>query len=80
MEQINASDFKAHCLAILDRVQQTGQTVTILKRGKRVAQLVPYSPREEGSPQSTLAGTVQIHGDIVASVVPNRDWEAAGEP
>lgn len=80
MEHVNASDFKAHCLAILDRVQQTGETITILKRGKRVAQLVPYSPREEGSPQSTLAGTAKIQGDIVASVVHAHEWEAAGEP
>lgn len=80
MEHINAPDFKAHCLAILDRVQQTGETITILKRGKRVAQLVPYSPREESSPQSTLAGTAKILGDIVASVVPAHEWEAAGEP
>lgn len=35
-EHLNASDFKARCLALLDRVQQTGQTITILKRGKRV--------------------------------------------
>jgi len=79
MEQINASDFKAHCLAILDRVQRTGHPVTILKRGKEVAQLVPCSPRERGFPQDTLTGTVEIHGDITAPVLPSTSWEALRE-
>lgn len=34
METIDASDFKARCLAILDRVQATGERVVILKRGR----------------------------------------------
>ncbi len=34
METIDASDFKARCLAILDRVQATGERVVILKRGQ----------------------------------------------
>ncbi|MYF89142.1 MAG: type II toxin-antitoxin system Phd/YefM family antitoxin, partial [Boseongicola sp. SB0676_bin_33] len=34
MIKINASDFKARCLAILDNVHETGERVVILKRGR----------------------------------------------
>ena len=36
METINASYFKARCLAILDRVRETGERIVILKRGRPV--------------------------------------------
>ncbi len=65
MKEINASEFKARCLAILDEVALTGEAVTILKRGKPVAQVVPHIPRKGRYPQDALAGTVQILGDIV---------------
>ena len=44
MQKINAAEFKAKCLAILDEAYRTGQPVTILKRGKPVAQVVPPVP------------------------------------
>ena len=31
METVNASDFKARCSALLDRVQETGERIVILK-------------------------------------------------
>ena len=75
MREINASEFKAKCLAILDEVAQTGQPVTILKRGRHIAQLVPAVPRVGQYPQESLVGTVQIHGDIVAPVLPPEAWD-----
>ncbi len=76
METINASDFKARCLAILDRVQATGERVLILKRGRPVAELLPASQARGQYPQSDLAGTVTVVGDIVDPVVPEDDWES----
>ncbi len=75
MKTINASEFKAKCLAILDEVGQTGETVTILKRGKPVAQLVPPVPRET-YPQDTLAGTGRIIGDVIEPPLPPEAWDA----
>ena len=76
MREIKASEFKAKCLAILDEVVQTGQAVTITKRGKPVAQLVPPVPRQGAYPQDALFGTVKIHGDIVKPVLDADAWEA----
>jgi len=78
--EINASEFKAKCLAILDEVFATGRTVTILKRGRPVAQLVPPVRRDEGFAQQSLAGSVEIRGDVVGPAVEAESWDAeAGE-
>ena len=76
METISATEFKAKCLAILDRVKSTGEGLVITKHGRPVAELVP--PRETGSrfPQVDLRGTVDICGDVVAPAVPEDAWEA----
>jgi prevent-host-death family protein len=76
MRTLNASQFKAHCLAVLDEVAATGETVTITKRGKPVARLVPPTVERETYPQERLRGTVRIHGDVVAPVIPAEDWDA----
>ena len=76
MKTINASEFKARCLALLDEVKRTGEVVTILKRGKPVAQLVPPVPLEGTFAQETLIGTVQIRGDIEEPVLDSSSWEA----
>jgi prevent-host-death family protein len=38
-KMIGAAEFKAHCLRILDEVQRTGESVTVTKRGKPVAEV-----------------------------------------
>ena len=79
MLTINASEFKAKCLAILDEVADTGEEVLILKRGRPVAQLVRPVVSASQSPQDELRGTrVVIKGDIVGPVFPAEVWEAEG--
>lgn len=73
MKQINASEFKARCLAILDDVERSGEPVTILKRGRPVAQLLPAPPVSR--PQDALRGTVTFHGDVIEPVLPAEAWE-----
>lgn len=76
MSTMSASEFKAKCLAVLDEVFRTGRTVTILKRGKPVAQLVPPVPQADGYAQHALLGSVEVVGDIVAPVLDASEWEA----
>ncbi len=76
METINASYFKARCLAILDRVRETGERIVILKRGEPVAELGPPSRAESRYPQAELKGTVTVLGDIVGPVVPEHHWDS----
>lgn len=76
MTTINASDFKARCLAILDRVYETGERVVILKRGKPVAELSRVASEGNRYPQSELEGTVIIDGDVVEPVFPEEHWDS----
>jgi prevent-host-death family protein len=75
MRSINASELKAKCLAILDEVEETGEAVTILKRGRPVALLLPPGGSEGESPQKALLGSVQILGDVLKPVLPEEAWE-----
>jgi prevent-host-death family protein len=61
---IDASEFKAKCLRVLDEVQASRTEVVITKRGKPVARLSPIGSGR-GSLRGAWKGTVQIHGDIV---------------
>ena len=67
---INASDFKARCLRVLDDVQATGSEVVITKRGKPVARLGPIGPARR-SLRGAWKGMARIRGDIV-----HVDWSA----
>lgn len=79
METINASYFKARCLAILDRVRETGERIVILKRGRPVAELWPPSQSESRYPQSELKGTATVVGDIVGPAVPEHHWDSLAD-
>jgi len=76
MRSIAATKFKAGCLAILDDVASSGEGVTILKRGKPIARVVPVTSVEGDLPQRRLAGTIEILGDVVAPFEPADVWEA----
>ena len=79
MIKINASDFKARCLAILDDVRDTGERVIILKHGRPVAELSRVTGDGERYPQSELEGTVVIVGDVVGPVLPEEHWDTLGQ-
>lgn len=77
MKAMNASRFKARCLAILDEVARTGERVVISKRGKVVAELVPpRSVKGRRFPQDSLRGKGKTLGDIVGPTVPSEAWDA----
>jgi prevent-host-death family protein len=61
MTRMAAGKFKDQCLKVLDRVAELKVPVTITKRGRPVATLVPYTPPR--STMKTLAGSVlEEHG------------------
>lgn len=76
METIGASEFKAHCLGLIDEVGRTGTRITITKRGRPVAQLVRYAEGESAYPQESLVGTATIVGDIETAIASPEDWSA----
>ena len=72
--EIAAGKFKAQCLALMDMVQKSGGEITITKRGKPVAKLVPVTAAEEPAAYGCMRGSVAILGDIVAPI--DENWNA----
>ncbi len=66
-QQIAAGKFKAHCLHLLDEVQQTRKEIVITKRGRPVARLLPVDA-DLPSIFGRMKGSAEILGDIVAPV------------
>jgi prevent-host-death family protein len=77
MATIQASEFKAKCLALMDQVARTGETIVVTKNGKPVAELRPHRPPRAKSLIGLHKGTVEIRGDIVSATT-SRLWEALG--
>ncbi len=72
---IPAGQFKAKCLQIMDQVARSRQPVTITKRGKPVAKLVPAEEPDDLEPLfGYMAGTAEIRGDIVQPL--DVEWSA----
>ena len=71
----NAADFKAKCLGLIDIVHRDGVEVTITKRGRIVARLVPATALED-RPWERVRGRARWMGDPLAPVVEPSDVDA----
>jgi prevent-host-death family protein len=75
-EIVVISEFKAKCLGILRRVQETGRPIVVTRRGERVAEIHPPSPEE---PRTDWLGSFakrgRIAGDLIEPVAAG-EWEA----
>jgi prevent-host-death family protein len=72
---IPAAEFKARCLSLIDRVRERGEPITITKRGRMVARLVPAGD-EDDRPWLRLRGTVTCYEDPFEPAVDERQIEA----
>ena len=76
MEEIAISKFKATCLAVLERVRKTRKPIRITRFGQPVAEIVPPTAKPKKKDwMGSMAGTMQIKGDIVAPASDEEDWE-----
>jgi prevent-host-death family protein len=77
-ETISISEFKATCLARLERVRRTGRRLLVTKRGTPIAEVVPATvERRADGWLGSASGTGRITGDLVPPVVSADEWEAA---
>jgi prevent-host-death family protein len=80
MEEVAISEFKAKCLALLERVRRTKKPLRITRFGKPVAEVIPPSPDTgQNAWIGSMKDTMQILGDIVAPVVDEADIKALRE-
>jgi prevent-host-death family protein len=70
MKRVAAAEFKAKCLALLDRVGPDG--IVITKHGRPVARLVPAGA-EHAELIGSFKGRLKIKGDLLSTGV---RWKA----
>lgn len=70
--EIPATEFKAKCLKLMDRVSKTHESIVITKRGKPVAKLTPVEEEPQRELFGYMAGTMEITGDIVSPI--EQEW------
>jgi prevent-host-death family protein len=70
---LNAAQFKAKCLQVLDEVAEGSETVIVTKRGRPVARVVPIVSRPARL-FGAMRGEIEVLGDIVSPL--DVKWEA----
>jgi prevent-host-death family protein len=86
MARIPATEFKARCLELMDRVSERRETYVITKRGRAIARLVPVEWKPGEPLFGRLRGMAEEAGDIVAPVLAEggseilRGWDDLGAP
>jgi prevent-host-death family protein len=70
IQEIAISKFKAKCLSLLEEVSKTRTPLRVTRRGKPLADVIPASSEaEERSWIGSMAGSIEIVGDIVSPVI-----------
>lgn len=77
-ETMAISEFKATCLAVLERVRRTGTPVVITRRGVPIAEINPPVPDAPGTGWlGSMRDSATIVGDLVSPMASD-DWEVLG--
>ena len=74
MKTMAISEFKAHALKVLNEVAKSQETIVITKRGKPLAQVVPYRRSEMKPVPGKLADAFVFEKDIVTPLG-EESWE-----
>ena len=77
--RVPATEFKAKCLELMDRVAKRRESFVITKRGKAVARLVPMDRKPKDSIFGWLRSQAWERGDIVAPAASPEEWEVLKE-
>ena len=75
MQSMGISQFKAHALKILDQVAKSREGIIITKRGKPLAQVMPYRNSDMNPKPGKLANYLVFEKDIV-SPLDEKMWAA----
>jgi prevent-host-death family protein len=74
-DKYGMADFKTHCLAILERVAETGKEVHVTKRGKPAVRILPDSVAESRPLYGFLKGSASWENDLFSA---EESWDAQG--
>ncbi|MFN0105607.1 MAG: type II toxin-antitoxin system Phd/YefM family antitoxin [Bryobacteraceae bacterium] len=62
---VTATEFSFRCLALINEIAGSGETIVVTRRGRAVAQLSPFRPKPWKDLAGSWAGKVEIVGNIL---------------
>lgn len=75
MKTMAISKFKTYALKIVDQVAKSNESLVITKRGKPLAELIPFRKHEEKPVPGKLANALVFEKDIVTPLGDDM-WES----
>lgn len=76
IKKIAISQFKSHCLELIEKLQTDHQSIVITKRDKPIAKVIPFDNKKT-SLFGILKDKAEIKGNIIEGI--NEKWEADNE-
>lgn len=73
-KMVAATEFKAHCLALLEEVRQTRHSLLVTRHGRPVAEVFPYTPKDNER-ANPLKGSILFEGDVISPL--KEQWDSA---
>jgi prevent-host-death family protein len=73
MKTIPATEFKTHCLSLLNEVAKNRETLLVTRHGKPIARIVPYVAEQGENP---LKDSVVFETDLVEPI--DESWDVLG--
>jgi antitoxin (DNA-binding transcriptional repressor) of toxin-antitoxin stability system len=64
VKTLGVSEFKSHCLALVEDLHRNGGEIVLTRRGSRVAKVVPLVDPKTSPLRGLFKDRLQIHGDI----------------
>jgi len=64
VKTLGVSEFKSHCLALVDDLHRHGGEIVLTRRGSPVAKVVPLVDPRTPPLRGLFKGRLRIHGDI----------------
>jgi prevent-host-death family protein len=73
MKTVPATEFKTHCLSLLNEVANNRETLVVTRHGKPIARIVPYATDQDENP---LKDSVAFETDLVEPI--DEPWDVLG--
>lgn len=73
-KSVPATEFKVHCLALLEEVRETHRSLLVTRHGRPVVEIRPYAPRDAGH-VNPLKDSIVYQGDLISPI--DEKWDSA---
>ena len=72
-KSVPATEFKTHCLALLEEVRETRQPLLVTRHGKPVVEISPYVPKN-ATHVNPLKGSIVFQDDLISPL--EEQWDS----